>query len=117
MASPYHEPGTRTRGETRAMAPERCRGERSGGTSMGSDRGGRALRLDREARHDPRAVPLFRTHGYWEVHVARALLRAGGISALQTASIAAALPFLLVMLIMTLALIRSRTDDPPGETR
>jgi choline/glycine/proline betaine transport protein len=49
--------------------------------------------------------------------VARALLRAGGISALQTASIEAALPFLLVMLIMTLALIRSRTDDPPGEIR
>jgi len=38
-------------------------------------------------------------------------------SALQTASIAAALPFVLVMLIMALALIRGRANDPPAETR
>jgi choline-glycine betaine transporter len=38
-------------------------------------------------------------------------------SALQTASIAAALPFVLVMLIMTLALIRGCTNDPSAETR
>jgi choline-glycine betaine transporter len=38
-------------------------------------------------------------------------------SALQTASIAAALSFVLVMLILTLALIRGCTDDPSAETR
>jgi hypothetical protein len=59
--------------------------------------GRRALRLDRKGRRGPRALPLVRTHGYWEVHVAGA----GGIRALQTAAVPAALPFAVVMLIMT----------------
>ena len=49
--------------------------------------------------------------GMGEGCVAAALLWAGGLSALQTASIAAALPVSVIMLLMTYGLIKSLHDD------
>jgi choline/glycine/proline betaine transport protein len=43
--------------------------------------------------------------------VAAALLLAGGLRALQTASIAAALPISLVMVFMAYGLLKSLTED------
>jgi choline/glycine/proline betaine transport protein len=51
---------------------------------------------------------------FWAVMegiVASVLLLAGGLQALQTAAIASALPFLLVMLLMCLGLYRALKDD------
>lgn len=50
--------------------------------------------------------------GMGEGLVAAALLAAGGLSALQTASIAAALPVSVILLLMTYGLIRSLVEDP-----
>jgi choline/glycine/proline betaine transport protein len=49
--------------------------------------------------------------------VAAALLLAGGLQALQTASIVAALPFSVVMLIMAAALFRSLAQESSESTR
>ena len=50
--------------------------------------------------------------GMGEGVVAAGLLAAGGLKALQTASIAAALPVSIVMLLMTWGLFRSLAEDP-----
>ena len=44
--------------------------------------------------------------------VAAVLLMAGGLKALQTASIAAALPVSVIMLVMTYGLVKSLHEDP-----
>jgi choline-glycine betaine transporter len=49
--------------------------------------------------------------------VAAALLLAGGLQALQTASIVAALPFSVVMLVMAAALFRSLAQESDEPTR
>jgi choline/glycine/proline betaine transport protein len=58
--------------------------------------------------------------GLGEGFVAAVLLMAGGLKALQTASIAAALPVSVIMLVMTYGLVKSLHEDPsavaaPGE--
>jgi choline/glycine/proline betaine transport protein len=50
--------------------------------------------------------------GLGEGFVAAVLLMAGGLKALQTASIAAALPVSVIMLLMTYGLIKSLNEDP-----
>jgi choline/glycine/proline betaine transport protein len=50
--------------------------------------------------------------GLGEGFVAAVLLLAGGLKALQTASIAAALPVSVIMLLMTYGLIKSLNQDP-----
>ena len=50
--------------------------------------------------------------GMGEGAVAAALLAAGGLKALQTASIAAALPVSVVLILMTWGLLRALEDDP-----
>ncbi len=50
--------------------------------------------------------------GIGEGFVAAVLLLVGGLKALQTAAIAAALPVSVIMLFMTYGLIKSLTDDP-----
>jgi choline/glycine/proline betaine transport protein len=50
--------------------------------------------------------------GLGEGFVAAVLLLAGGLTALQTASIAAALPISVIMLMMTYGIIKSLRDDP-----
>jgi choline/glycine/proline betaine transport protein len=50
--------------------------------------------------------------GLGEGLVAAVLLIAGGLTALQTASIAAALPISVIMLFMTYGIIKSLHDDP-----
>jgi choline/glycine/proline betaine transport protein len=52
--------------------------------------------------------------GLSEGAVAAVLLVAGGLSALQTASITAALPFSVIMLFMILGLMRALRDEVPG---
>ena len=60
--------------------------------------------------------------GLGEGFVAAVLLLAGGLKALQTASIAAALPVSVIMLMMTYGIIKSLNQDPsavpaPGATK
>ncbi len=60
--------------------------------------------------------------GVGEGFVAAALLLAGGLKALQTASIAAALPVSVIMLLMTYGIVKSLNEDSsavpaPGTTR
>ena len=60
--------------------------------------------------------------GVGEGFVAAALLLAGGLKALQTASIAAALPVSVIMLLMTYGIVKSLNEDPsavpaPSTTR
>ncbi len=60
--------------------------------------------------------------GLGEGFVAAVLLMAGGLKALQTASIAAALPVSVVMLLMTYGIVKSLNEDsgavaPSGDTR
>ena len=60
--------------------------------------------------------------GLGEGFVAAVLLMAGGLKALQTASIAAALPVSVIMLLMTYGIIKSLHEDPsavaaPGEAK
>lgn len=50
--------------------------------------------------------------GLGEGFVAAVLLMAGGLKALQTASIAAALPISVIMLMMAYGLVKSLNDDP-----
>jgi choline/glycine/proline betaine transport protein len=50
--------------------------------------------------------------GLGEGFVAAVLLLAGGLQALQTASIAAALPVSVVMLLMTYGIVKSLNEDP-----
>ena len=50
--------------------------------------------------------------GMGEGFVAAVLLAAGGLKALQTASIAAALPVSIIMILMTWGLFKSLADDP-----
>ena len=50
--------------------------------------------------------------GLGEGFVAAVLLMAGGLKALQTASIAAALPVSVIMLVMTYGLVKSLHEDP-----
>jgi choline/glycine/proline betaine transport protein len=50
--------------------------------------------------------------GLGEGFVAAVLLLAGGLKALQTASIAAALPVSIIMLLMTYGLVKSLNEDP-----
>ena len=50
--------------------------------------------------------------GLGEGFVAAVLLLAGGLAALQTASIAAALPVSVIMLMMTYGIVKSLHDDP-----
>ena len=50
--------------------------------------------------------------GLGEGFVAAALLLAGGLKALQTASIAAALPVSVIMLLMTYGVVKSLNEDP-----
>ncbi len=50
--------------------------------------------------------------GIGEGFVAAALLLAGGLKALQTASIAAALPVSVIMLFMTYGIVKSLNEDP-----
>ena len=59
--------------------------------------------------------------GIGEGFVAAALLLAGGLKALQTAAIAAALPVSVIMVLMTFGILKSLNEDPsvvasPGET-
>ena len=58
--------------------------------------------------------------GLGEGFVAAVLLAAGGLKALQTASIAAALPVSVIMLLMTYGIVKSLNEDSsavpdPGE--
>jgi choline/glycine/proline betaine transport protein len=55
--------------------------------------------------------------GLGEGFVAAALLLAGGLSALQTASIAAALPISVIMLLMAYGIIKSLHEDPSAVIR
>ena len=50
--------------------------------------------------------------GLGEGFVAAVLLLAGGLKALQTASIAAALPVSIIMILMTYGVIKSLHEDP-----
>ena len=50
--------------------------------------------------------------GLGEGFVAAVLLLAGGLTALQTASIAAALPISVIMLMMTYGIVKSLREDP-----
>ena len=50
--------------------------------------------------------------GLGEGFVAAVLLLAGGLAALQTASIAAALPVSVIMLMMTYGIVKSLHEDP-----
>ena len=50
--------------------------------------------------------------GLGEGFVAAVLLLAGGLKALQTASIAAALPVSVIMLMMTYGIVKSLHEDP-----
>ena len=54
--------------------------------------------------------------GLGEGAVAAALLLAGGLKALQTASIAAALPVSIIMLMMTYGIVKSLLEDPSAVT-
>ena len=49
--------------------------------------------------------------GLGEGFVAAVLLLAGGLKALQTASIAAALPVSIIMILMTLGIVKSLNED------
>ena len=78
---------------------------------------------------DDSPPPQFRVvWGLGEGFVAAVLLLAGGLSALQTASIAAALPVSVIMLLMTWGIVKSLNEDssavaapigtaPPDDTR
>ena len=50
--------------------------------------------------------------GLGEGFVAAVLLVAGGLKALQTAAIAAALPISIIMLVMTWGIVKSLREDP-----
>ena len=52
--------------------------------------------------------------GLSEGLVAAVLLLAGGLSALQTAAITAALPFSVIMIFMTIGLMKSLREEIPG---
>lgn len=54
--------------------------------------------------------------GMGEGFVAGVLLLAGGLQALQTASIAAALPISIIMLLMTYGILKSLREDPSAVT-
>jgi len=63
------------------------------------------------SQHPPRLVRIF--WGVTEGVVASVLLVAGGLVALQTASIAAALPFSFVILLMMISLYRALKEELP----
>ena len=50
--------------------------------------------------------------GLGEGFVAAVLLLAGGLKALQTAAIAAALPVSVIMMLMTFGIVKSLNEDP-----
>ncbi|WP_052248820.1 BCCT family transporter [Leisingera sp. ANG-Vp] len=65
------------------------------------------------SQHPPRLVRIF--WGVTEGVVASVLLVAGGLVALQTASIAAALPFSIVILLMMISLYKALKEELPAK--